>query len=102
MDSASRSGYFVTALALNGDTKINRGYHAIDGNHGSTNYRSMNVAGTLYLRKDDTVSVFVYSSADNDFTVTSESGFSCHKFGQDYSACKSESHGKNAFHAFST
>jgi hypothetical protein len=52
----------------------------MQANQGSSNYRSMRVAGTLKLSGSDTVSVVVYSSSDNSWTAQSESGFSCHKF----------------------
>ena len=44
------------------------------GNGGSSDYHSMRVGGTVYLKKTDTVSVFVYSSNDNEFYAQSETG----------------------------
>ena len=90
LDSASSSGFFRTILALNGDTSKTKAFVSIDGNKGSTNYRTMRVAGTVRMKKGDTVAVFVYSSSDTSYKVTSESGFSCNNFGRDFSACKSK------------
>ena len=55
--------------------------HAIDGWNGSTDYRTLKMAGTLQLKKDQTVSVQVYSQTDTYVRVQRESGFSCHLFG---------------------
>merc|ERR1712032_290256 len=57
------------------------GLHAIAGNGGSSNYRTMKVAGTLYLTKGQTLSVTMYSSSDASWTLQRESGFSCQMFG---------------------
>ena len=89
LDSASSSGFFRTILALNGDTSKTKAFVSIDGT-GSTNYRTMRVSGTVRMKKGDTVAVFVYSSSDTSYKVTSESGFSCNNFGRDFSACKSK------------
>merc|ERR1719174_2474672 len=59
---------------------IHNGLHVSDGNQGSTNYRSMRIVGTVYLKKGERTSVHVYSQSDNSYRVQSESGFSCHKF----------------------
>ena len=56
------------------------GLHVIDGNRGSTNYRSMTIAGSTYLKKGDKTSVKVFSEKDTGYYVMTESGFSCHKF----------------------
>ena len=63
-----------------GHKNANNGLAVIDGNGGSTNYRTMSVSGNLQLKKGQYASVYVYSSADNYYTVNSESGFSCNKF----------------------
>ena len=78
MDKASQSGYIALNLVLNGKTDMNNGFHVIRGNKDSSNYGSLNLAGTVYLKKGDTTSLMVYSSLDSDFTVNSESGWGCH------------------------
>lgn len=65
-------------LARNGETDTQNGFHTIGGNRGSTDYRSMRVAGNAWIRKDETVSIFVYSSSDS-YVAHSESGFGCHR-----------------------
>jgi len=69
-------------LSRNQETDINNGFHAIGGNYGSTNYRSMRVAGNAWINNGETVSLFVYSSSDT-YTAQSESGFGCHKLATD-------------------
>lgn len=54
--------------------RCTKGLHAIMGNGGSSDYHSMRVAGTVYLKKTDTMSVFVYSSSDTKFYAQSETG----------------------------
>ena len=54
------------------------GLHAISGNGGSTNYRSMSVAGSILLSKGMKVAVSVYSQKDLSYTISSESGWGCH------------------------
>merc|ERR1719331_824516 len=41
----------------------------------------MTVAGTMRLKKDQTVAVKIYSSSDNSWQLRTESGFSCHMLG---------------------
>lgn len=55
------------------------GLAVIDGNGGSSAYRTLRVTGTIELRKGEYVSVWVYSSGDS-YTIQSETGFSCHRF----------------------
>merc|ERR1712187_778413 len=71
---------FRLIIPINGQLDIHNGLHVNDGNQGSTNYRSMRVAGTVYLKKGDRASVAVYSLKDTSYRVQTESGFSCHKF----------------------
>ena len=42
------------------------------------NYGSMTVAGTIYLNPRQYVSLYVFSSTDNNYQVQSESGWGCH------------------------
>ena len=63
------------------------GLHAIEGNGGSSDSRTMKVAGTVYLKEGMTVSVHVYSDKDTSFFVETRSGLSCHQFGPDKSTC---------------
>merc|ERR1712096_132636 len=72
------STYTRLIIALNGDQDYNNGLHAIDGNSGSTDYRTLNVAGSLLMKKGDYVSAYVYSAHDSSWNVQGESGFSCH------------------------
>jgi len=65
-------------MARNQDTDTNNGFHTIQGNFGGSDYRSMRIAGNAYVKKGDTVSLFVYSSSDS-YTAQSESGFGCHQ-----------------------
>ena len=82
LDGSSRkSGYFRLNLVLNSGKDPNNGFHAIDANGLSTNFRSMGVAGTIYLRKKDNISPWMYSSDDSSYTAHSESGWGCHLMG---------------------
>ena len=75
----ARNSYFRAIIAVNGHKSTNNGLHVIEGNGGSTNYRTMAVSGNLQLKKGQYASVFVYSSVRATYTVNSESGFSCNK-----------------------
>ena len=86
LDGASPDGYFRLILAINGNTDLNQGLHAISGNGGSSNVRTMKIAGTLPLKKGQTLSVYLFSSGDQNYVLQQESGFSCQMFG----VCKGE------------
>ena len=70
-------GFSRLLIAINGKRDVNNGLHTIEGNGGSTNYRSMMVSGTLKLKKTEYASVFVHSTGDTAYKIHSESGFSC-------------------------
>ena len=72
-----RTDDFRLMIAINGDHDANNGLHVIDGNGGSTNYRTMSVSGNLQLKKGQYASVFVYSDKDNTYYVQSETGNFC-------------------------
>merc|ERR1712048_102623 len=80
IDSASNTR-FRMIIALNNGMDTHNGLHVSDGNQGSTNYRSMRILGTVYLKKGVRTSVHIYSQSDNSWRAQHESGFSCHKFG---------------------
>ena len=82
MDSIG-STFTRMIIALNGHMSVHNGLHVIEGNSGSTDYRSMNAAGTLHMNKGDFVSVHVYHNSDTSWTVSDQSGFSCHLLVQD-------------------
>lgn len=76
--------YSSVLIAIDGDKDRNNGMSTVEGNGGSTNYRSMMVSGTLQLKgggvgKGQYASVFTFSAGDNSYVVQSESGFSCHQ-----------------------
>lgn len=77
LDDASRN-LFRVILSRNQEKDINNGFHSVGGNYGSTNYRSMRVVGNAWIRKGESVSLFVYSSSDS-YVAQSESGFGCHR-----------------------
>merc|ERR1712199_20206 len=79
IDSASNSR-FRMIIAVNGEVDIHNGLHVNDGNQGSTNYRSLRIAGSVHLKKGDRTSVHVFSFSDKEWKVQTESGFSCHMF----------------------
>lgn len=74
LDQASGS-FFRLLVAVNGNTTLENGLHAIRGNPTST-YYTMNVAGVVKLTRGDYVSVWVYSYQDTYWYVQGESGFS--------------------------
>ena len=78
LDSVSRSGYSRLLIAVNDGIDQNNGLHAVDGNIGSTDYRGMSVAGTLWLKENDLISMYAHTSADNDYNLHSESFWGCH------------------------
>ena len=47
--------------------------------HSSTNYFSLSVTGTLLLKKDEYLSVSVFSAGDSNYKIHTRSGFSCHQ-----------------------
>lgn len=65
-DQAS-GGMFRVVISVNGQLDLNSGMHAVSGNKGSTNYFTLRVAGTIYMKTGDTVSVNVYSKTDNTY-----------------------------------
>jgi len=77
---SGNNGLFRMIIAINNKNDVNLGLHVLTGNQGSTNYRSMSLAGTVYLKKGDKTSVNIYSATDTSWYVNTESGFSCHKF----------------------
>jgi len=81
VDQASSDSIFRLILSINGQPDVNQGLHAISGNGGSSTYRSMKVAGTIHLTKGQTLSVSMYSSSDQSYSLQRESGFSCQMFG---------------------
>lgn len=70
--------YFRSIISVNGDRDFNNGLHATEGDHASTDKRHMNVAGTLWLKVKDTVSVLAYSSEDPSYRLSGDSGWGCH------------------------
>ena len=79
MDGVSNAGYFRTQLLINGQVQLDNGLAATSGNGGSTNYRTLSVPGFVKLNRGQHVSVHVYSFKNTSYTVTVESGFSCHR-----------------------
>ena len=72
-DSSSSTGFYAV-IAIDDDQNMNNGLSSVSGARDSSNYRDLTVAGTVRLRKGDSVSVHVYSANDNSWTVHSESG----------------------------
>ena len=85
-------GFFRLNLVLNNQKGTTNGFYAIEGNSASTNYRSIGVAGTIYMKKGDAISPWVYSYSDKSYSIHSESGWGCNLMGSrvgfhaDYSA----------------
>ena len=73
------TGFSRLLIAINGKRDVNNGLHTIEGNGGSTNYRSMMISGTLRMTKGQYASVYVFSQRDNSYRISTESGFSCHQ-----------------------
>ena len=71
--------YSRLLIAINNRKDVNNGLHTIEGNGGSTNYRSMMVSGTLQMKKGQFASVYVFSSTDIHYRIQTETGFSCHQ-----------------------
>lgn len=73
IDSAC-GAYFRLIAAINGRLDVNHGLSAIDGGP-ACNYAPLNIAGTVWLTRNQRVNLYVYSYRDNSWTVTHESGF---------------------------
>jgi len=67
-------GYFRANIAVNYWTDSRNGRAAIEGG-GHCGRKPLNVEGYMLLRKNDHVTLHVYSSSDNSWQVHSESGF---------------------------
>merc|ERR1719181_1869915 len=52
--------------------------HAISGNGASSNFRSMSVAGSVLLKKGNTITVDAYSAVAQQYKIQSNSRFGCH------------------------
>jgi hypothetical protein len=70
--------YYRVVIASNGNTDVSNGLHAIDGNKGSTNYRSFTVSGNIEMAAGDYASTWIYQSSSGSYNIQGESGFSCH------------------------
>jgi hypothetical protein len=77
IDSFS-SSYSRMVIAINGNTDVNNGMHAIEGDYGDTNYRFHSVSGVIKINAGQWVSVWINSVNDNSWMMQTESGFSCH------------------------
>ena len=64
-------------IALNGNTNGNGGLFAVQGNGGSSDLRTLRVAGTIALTRGWKVSVKVFTK-DRSWIAKRSSGFSCH------------------------
>ena len=82
--SSEKGGYFRLLLALNGQLDTHNGFGAIGGNHESTNYRSMGVAGTIYMQSGNYMTINTYSNKDASYKVQTESGWGCHEMNSRY------------------
>ena len=69
--------YVRLLMAVNGDLDVNKGFSAISGNANAA-VRTLSAGGSMFLNAGDYVSLHVYSHEDADYTVSHESGFSCH------------------------
>ena len=81
LDYASRTSMFRLSLNVDDKPEFNHGLSTVRGNKGSSNYGTMGVAGSIYLAKSATISLYAYSSNDNFFRVTTEAGWGCHMMG---------------------
>jgi hypothetical protein len=76
LDSANVRGNFRMSIRHGDDNDENNGLFVISGNYFSTDYGSLQLAGTIKITKS--VSLWIYSSSDNSYTVQHDSGFGCH------------------------
>ena len=81
LDYASRTSMFVLSLNVDDKPEIDHGLSSVRGNRGSSNYGTMGIAGTIYLKQKQDISLYAYSSNDNFFRVTTEAGWGCHMLG---------------------
>jgi hypothetical protein len=80
LDNANVKGNFRMSIRHGLDHDENNGLFVITGNYWSTNYGSLQLAGTIKIQTF--VSLWIYSSSDNSFRVQQESGFGCHYLDQ--------------------
>ena len=70
------SGFFRLLIGIEGGLTLDNGLHAISQGDASTNFHTLSVSGVLKLSVGDKVHVNVTSSADTDWSLQTESGFS--------------------------
>ena len=68
--------YLRAVIAVNGNKDINNGSHVILGSPSGSNFRVLPVEGVIKLKKNDKVTLWVYSNVDNDYVVQVETSFS--------------------------
>eukprot|EP01051_Picozoa_sp_SAG22_P000590 SAG22_NODE_17_length_32684_cov_34.234095_3_plen_4499_part_00 len=69
-------GYFRVMIALNGANDLSSGLNTADGSPSPT-FAGLSLTGVLAMESGDFISVLVYADVDSDYTVNSQSGFSC-------------------------
>merc|ERR1712151_269397 len=84
LDGFTNKGSSGLSIAINGKPDPNGGMYTVTGDGGSTNYRSMMVTGTVWVKTGQYVSVFTQSVGDNRYRVQGESGFSCNLLSSPY------------------
>ncbi|WP_298510786.1 hypothetical protein [uncultured Kordia sp.] len=72
---AVTSGFVRLTLAVNGVPNLDGGFHTIKVVTADTLYQTLHVGGVMKLTEGDTVSLYVLTSADTNWTIQSESGF---------------------------
>ena len=76
MNSLSKAGARLV-IALDGGTNGNGGLFVVEGNGGSTDQRTLRVAGTIALESGRKMSVNIFTR-DESWEAKSSSRFSCH------------------------
>ena len=84
IDAFTNKGSSGLFIAINGNKTPESGMYTVEGDGGSSNYRSMMVTGVVSVTKGQYVSVFVQSIGDNQYRISSESGFSCNLLGSPF------------------
>ncbi len=70
------SGFFRLLIGVQGKVSLENGMHAITQADAGTDFHTLTVSGVMKLNAGEKVNVIANSSADTDWSIQSESGFS--------------------------
>jgi hypothetical protein len=81
LQGLARASLYRVIISVNRQQDVRGSHHAITGD--SFNEHAFNVGGIFKLNAGESVMVYVLSTSDTDYTVSTESGFHCAFIGHD-------------------